>query len=224
MNQTQTRIALQPFSTPEAIEARSFEIIDAEIPEPRPFSGPAWEVVRRMVHTTADNEMPSLVRMHPKAIEAGVQALASGRPIFTDTEMARAGMPLRRLSPLGCRVECLLSAPEVARTANEQGMTRSAAAFSLGLARLKGAIVAIGNAPTALLALLQGLEAPDAPLPALIVGMPVGYVNAAESKALLMAQTRVPYIAIQGRKGGSALAASVINALAEIALRSRNVL
>lgn len=221
MSMTHENITLQPYATPAAIEARSFEIIDAEIPAPRPFSGYAWEITRRMVHTTADNELPKLVRMHPQAIQAGLAALARGCTVFTDTEMARAGIPLRRLTPLGCRVVCLVSDPEVAAIAEEQGATRSAAAFELGLPRLAGHIVAVGNAPTALIALLQGLETSSFATPALIIGMPVGFVNAAESKALLMAQERIPYITIEGRKGGSALAASVVNALAEIALRTR---
>ena len=121
------------------------------------------------------------------------------------------------MTPLGCRVRCLMRDPEVLALAQAEGCTRARAAVDFAVARLNPEIYVIGNAPTALLRLLEHIEAGRA-APALIVGMPVGFVNAAESKELLMAQIRVPYIAIKGRKGGSALAASAINALAEIVL------
>jgi len=212
-------IALQPYATPAAIEARSFAIIDAEVPEPRPFVGPAWEIVRRMIHTSADFELLRLARLHPDAVAAGVAALSRGASIYTDTEMARAGIPTRRLDPFGARVACLLADPAVADLAAQKGSTRAAAAVELARTKLAGAIVVIGNAPTALLALLDILAQPGVEPPALLIAMPVGFVNAAESKELLMAQAPAPYVTIQGRKGGSALAASVVNALAEIALR-----
>ena len=204
----------------EDIETESLRIIDSEVPEPRPYQGEEWQVVRRMIHTTADFEMLRLVRFHPQAIASGLQALWSGCVIVSDTEMARAGMPLRRLTPLGCSVRCLMSDPEVLALSKAQGITRARAAMDLAVATIRPAIYVIGNAPTALLRLLEHIEAGQA-APALIVGMPVGFVNAAESKALLMAQTAIPYIAIEGRKGGSALAACAINALADIALAGR---
>jgi len=202
------------------IEAESFRIIDAEVPEPRPFVGEQWEVVRRMIHTTADFEMLELARLHPRAVEAGVAALLRGCRIFTDTEMAHAGIPDRRTTPLGCTVDCLMRDPEVQALSRTQGVTRARAAVDFAVERLHPDLYVIGNAPTALLRLLEHIAAGRA-RPALIVGMPVGFVNAAESKELLMAQDAVPYIAVAGRKGGSALAASVVNALAEIALRRR---
>jgi len=201
----------------EDIETESLRIIDSEVPEPRPFAGEQWAVVRRMIHTTADFEMTSLVRFHPRAVEAGLAALSAGALLVTDTEMARAGIPERRMTPLGCRVRCLMRDPDVLALAQAEGCTRARAAVDFAVARLQPEIYVIGNAPTALLRLLEHIEAGRA-APALIVGMPVGFVNAAESKELLMAQTHVPYIAIKGRKGGSALAASAINALAEIVL------
>lgn len=199
------------------IETESLRIIDSEVPEPRPYQGDEWRVVRRMIHTTADFEMLKLVRFHPRAVEAGVNALSGGCVIVSDTEMARAGMPERRLTPLGCRVRCLMRDPEVLATSEREGITRARAAMDFAVASIRPAIYVIGNAPTALLRLLEHIEAGQA-APALIVGMPVGFVNAAESKALLLAQSAVPFIAIEGRKGGSALAACAINALAEIAL------
>lgn len=204
-------------AAPEAIEAASMAIIDAEVPEPRPFTGHQWTIVRRLIHTTADFEMLDLVRFSPGAVEAGLAALTSGVTIVTDTEMARCAMPLRRMTPLGCRVVCLLNDPEVVRIAKETGQTRAAVAVDVALDTLDGPLVfAIGNAPTALLRLLTRLDA-DATPPKLIVGMPVGFVNAAESKALLMTRADVPWIAISGRKGGSALAGATLNALAIIA-------
>lgn len=211
---------------PEAIEPRSFAIIDAEAPHPRPFSGPAWSIVRRLIHTTGDFQIMDSVRLHPGALEAGVAALRYGCNIVTDTEMARMGMPERRLKPLGCRAICLLNEPETTRIAAERGLTRTAAAVDAAVEGaspllkhgLEGCIVAIGNAPTALLRLLERLEQ-GAAAPALIVGMPVGFVLAAESKQCLMEREPAPYVCIAGRKGGSPLAAATVNALAELALQ-----
>jgi len=206
------------------IEAESMRIIESEVPEPRPFAGGEWLIVRRMIHTTADFGLLDLVRFHPRAVEAGKRALASGATLVTDTEMARAGIPDRRMNALSCTVRCLMRDPEVLALSQAQGSTRARAAVDFAVQNIvppKGpAIWVIGNAPTALLRLLEHVEAGRAE-PALIIGMPVGFVNAAESKALLMAQSRIPYIAIKGRKGGSALAASVVNALAEMVLADR---
>jgi precorrin-8X/cobalt-precorrin-8 methylmutase len=199
-------------------------IIESEVPEPRPYAGDEWLIVRRMIHTTADFELLSLVRFHPQAVAAGRRALASGCTLVTDTEMARAGIPERRLNALSCSARCLMRDPEVMALSKELGCTRARAAVDYAVERLDPpqgpAIWVIGNAPTALLRLLEHVEAGRA-LPALIVGMPVGFVNAAESKALLLAQSRIPYIAIEGRKGGSALAASAVNALAEMVLSAK---
>lgn len=204
----------------EDIEAESLRIIDSEAPEPRPYAGSEWAIVRRMIHTTADFEMLKLVRFHPRAVEAGLAALASGCDIVTDTEMAHAGIPDRRMDALGCRVHCLMRDPAVRALAEAEGTTRARAAVDFAARSIKPAIYVIGNAPTALLRLLELAQAGEA-RPALVVGMPVGFVNAAESKALLMAQSEIPYIAVEGRKGGSALAASAVNALAEIALAQK---
>lgn len=203
-----------PITAPEAIEARSLAIIDAEVPTPRPFEGQRWDVVRRLIHTTADFELLDLVRFSPGAVQAGLSALDAGATIVTDTEMARCAIPLRRLSPLGCTVRCLLNDPGVVEAAKACGGTRAAAAVDAALTSLPGPLVfAIGNAPTALLRLIKRLNE-GAPAPALIIGMPVGFVNAAESKALLMTRADVPWIVISGRKGGSALAGATVNALA----------
>jgi precorrin-8X/cobalt-precorrin-8 methylmutase len=202
------------------IERESMRIIDAEVPEPRPFAGARWLVVRRMIHTTADFELLDLARFSPGAVEAGVAALAAGCALFTDTHMARCAIPLRRLTPLGCSIACFMDDPAVAGRARREGITRARAAVDHAAERMDGAILVVGNAPTALLRILEHVEA-GRMAPALVVGMPVGFVNAAESKELLMAQDRVPWITIAGRKGGSALAGSAVNALADMALDGR---
>ncbi|HDM75314.1 MAG TPA: precorrin-8X methylmutase [Deltaproteobacteria bacterium] len=201
---------------PHEIEEFSFSIIDSEVPEPRPYAGSEWLVVRRMIHTTADFELLDLVRFHPDAIDRGTEAIRRGCLVITDTEMARVGIGNKRLSKWGCKVECHISDEAVAARARKLGITRAAAAVDLVSDRINGSIYVIGNAPTALMRLLNLIEE-DKCHPALVVGMPVGFVNAAESKERLIEQDKVPYITIKGRKGGSAIAASVINALAGLA-------
>jgi len=214
-------VKLIDVTDPRGIEARSMEIIEAEAPRPLPASGDPWLVLRRMIHASADFELLALARFHPSAVESGIAALARGCTIFTDTEMVRSGIPLRRLAPLGCTASCLLSDPAVLSGARETGRTRAALAVDAALARIATAgtpaIFVIGNAPTALLRLLERLDQ-GAPAPALVIGMPVGFVNAAESKELLVRLDAPPWITVAGRKGGSALAAAAVNALADLAL------
>jgi precorrin-8X/cobalt-precorrin-8 methylmutase len=205
---------------PREIEERSFAIIESEVPDPKPFAGEEWLIARRLIHTSADFDLLRNLCFHPRAVQAGVDALKRGGFIVTDTEMARVGMTRRRLESLGSTVECYINHPDVVASAEREGSTRSAAAVDHAVARITGAIVAVGNAPTALLRLLQRMEKGDC-RPALIVGMPVGFVNAEESKELLILQKETPYITIRGRKGGSNLAAAVINQLAEIALEKK---
>lgn len=212
-------LVLDPAATPEAIEARSFAIIDAELPEPRPFAGQLWEVARRCIHALGDTAILPDLRLDAAALERGVEALRAGRPLFTDTRMAAAGLPARRMDRLGVEVTPLMALSGVAGQARARGVTRAAAGIRMIADRLAGAIVVIGNAPTALLELLKALEGrAPATGPALIVGMPVGFVNAAQSKELL-AQSAWPHFTLLGRKGGSAAAAACVNALAELALR-----
>lgn len=208
---------LEPVFEPQAIERRSMEIIDSLTPEPRPFSGAQWVVARRMIHTTADFELLEHIRFHPGAVAAGLAALRAGATVVADTRMAVCGMPARRLAPLGCRAVCFVDDEEVAREAAARGATRSHVAAEKASALPGPVIWAVGNAPTALLRLLELMDQGRV-RPALVVGMPVGFVNAAQSKDMLMARRDVPWIAIEGRKGGSALAACTINALAELAL------
>jgi precorrin-8X/cobalt-precorrin-8 methylmutase len=211
-------IELYPCAEPWEIEARSFARIDAEVPAPRPFVGAAWSVARRLIHTCGDMEILPLLVLPDASVEAGIAALRRGAPVFTDTEMARCGIPERRMNALGTRVRPLLCLPGVNEHAIREKCTRSRAALLEAAHLLPGAIVAIGNAPTALLALLEMLEH-GLGAPALIIGMPVGFVNAAESKELLC-QSPCPHLCLRGRKGGSPLAAACVNALAELALQA----
>jgi precorrin-8X/cobalt-precorrin-8 methylmutase len=200
---------------PRDIEAESFRRIEALVGAHN-LPPPVWFVVRRMIHTAADLDYLQTVRIHPGAIAAGVEALRQGKPLLTDTRMLLAGIGSGRLDRLGVKPFCLMADPEVGKEAVRQGTTRAAAALEAALPRLAGGIVAIGNAPTALLRLLELLEA-GAPAPALVVGLPVGFVNAAEAKELLSRQN-YPFITALGPKGGSAVAAAVVNALAIMAL------
>lgn len=215
MNLSSSCGGLDPVATPDAIEQRSFAIIDAEIPEPRPFQGALWQIARRLIHTAGDLELVAHLSLSETAAQAGIAALRQGCTIYTDTEMARCGMTPRHLGALQVETRCILSQPDLAAQAKTQNCTRSRAGI-LQIAPLwAGAIIAIGNAPTALLAVLECLDS-GAPRPALIIGMPVGFVNAAESKALL-ARSPYPQLSLQGRKGGSNLAAATVNALAVLA-------
>lgn len=189
---------LQPYFTPDTIEARSFAIIDSEVPEPRPFEGPQWDIARRLIHTTADFDLLNHIQFHPDAIGTGVAALRNGCTVFTDTEMARSGIPLRRMEPLGCSVSCLLNRPDVVEAAKRDKTTRAHAAMNAASDDLAGSIVVIGNAPTALIRLAEHLTA-GKPAPALVVAMPVGFVNASESKELFLNTTDVPFITIRAK-------------------------
>jgi precorrin-8X/cobalt-precorrin-8 methylmutase len=200
---------------PQEIEAESFRRIEA-LAGASSVPPEVWFVVRRMIHTTADLDYLRSVRFHPRAVAAGVEALRQGCPVGTDTRMLLAGISTGRLQRLGSEAFCLMDDPEVALEAGRRGTTRAAVAMELALPRLAGGIVAVGNAPTALLRLLELLAA-GAPPPALVVGVPVGFVNAAESKEALSKQD-CPYITALGPKGGSAVTAAIVNALAIKAL------
>ncbi len=196
---------------PDQIEARSFAIIDQEAPE-HGWDREQWAIVRRMVHTTGDFEFVHTARFAPGAVEAGKKALLAGASIFTDTNMAAAGIKRAAVEQRGGTVRCLIAEPAVAADAHSKGTTRALAAVDAAVAEeSEGAVFVIGNAPTALMRLLDLVEAGRA-APALVVGIPVGFVNAAESKQRL-SQSGLPFITALGRKGGSALAACVINAL-----------
>jgi precorrin-8X/cobalt-precorrin-8 methylmutase len=200
--------------TPNEIEAQSFTIIDSEA-GPHAFSSDEWQIVRRMIHTSADFDYMKTVRFHPNAISKGIQAIQEGKTIITDTTMVRSGINAAGLERFGCRVTCLIQDSQVCRSALDAGNTRAAAAVDAALTDMIGGVYVIGNAPTALLRLIALIHAGQA-CPALVIGLPVGFVNAAESKADLMAMD-FPSISNIGRKGGSTVAASVVNALVKLA-------
>ena len=199
--------------TPSEIEAQSFTIIDNEA-GPHGFSPDEWQIVRRMIHTSADFDYLKTVRFHPDAISQGIQAIREGKSIITDTTMARSGINTAGLAGHKCRLICLIQDAEVSRIAQNSGNTRAAVAVDAALAEMAGGIYVVGNAPTALLRLIALIQEGLA-RPALVIGLPVGFVNAAESKADLMA-INYPSIANIGRKGGSTVAASVVNALVKL--------
>jgi precorrin isomerase len=198
----------------DEIYRNSFAIIRAEanldsLPED------LVSVAVRLIHTCGMTDIVSDLAASPNAGSLGRSALRSGCPILCDSQMVAEGVTRKRL-PADNAVICTLRAPEVPALAQKVGNTRSAAAMELWRSQLEGAVVAIGNAPTALFRLLEMLDE-GAPKPALILGFPVGFVGAAESKAALAEDSRgVPFITLQGRRGGSAMAAAAINALAKL--------
>jgi precorrin-8X/cobalt-precorrin-8 methylmutase len=195
-----------------AIYERSFAIIHAEADLAR-FSAEEAEIVVRMIHACGVVEAAQHIMFGDNLVTAARGALAGGAPILCDAEMVAHGVTRDRL-PAGNAVICTLRDPRVPALAKKLGTTRSAAALELWLDRLAGAIVAIGNAPTALFRLLELIDA-GAPKPAAILGIPVGFVGAAEAKAALAADPRgVPFLVVRGRMGGSAMTAAALNALA----------
>ncbi|MHB0953591.1 MAG: precorrin-8X methylmutase [Allorhizobium sp.] len=197
---------------PAEIYRQSFETIRREADLAR-FSGGMEALAIRLIHACGMTDLVDDVTFSPGAYEAGASALRSGAPVLCDAEMVRHGV-IRRLLPVENDVICMLNDDRVRPRAIEIGNTRSAAQVDLWNDRLTGAVVAIGNAPTALFRLLERLDA-GAPKPAIILGFPVGFVGAAESKQALIADPRgVPYIAVRGRRGGSAMASAAVNALA----------
>lgn len=196
----------------EQIYKESFATIRAEA-DLRRFGEPEQTVAVRMIHAAGDIDLPELLDFHPRLVGDARAALEAGAPIFTDSVMLASGITRARL-PADNEVVCTLRRPEAAELASDWQTTRSAAAVSLWGPRLAGAVVAVGNAPTALFHLLE-LIAAGGPRPAAVVGMPVGFVGSAESKQALAANTwDIPYVVVHGRRGGSAMAASAVNALA----------
>ena len=193
------------------IYRRSFAIIRSEADLAR-FTPDEARVAVRIIHACGMVEIASDLVFGPGFVSAARSALLAGKPVFCDSKMVANGITGARL-PANNEVICTLDAPGIADLAADLGTTRSAAALDLWRDRLDGALVAIGNAPTALFRLLEFIEA-GAPMPAAIIGMPVGFVGAAESKEALAAYGRVPFLIVKGRKGGSAMAAAAVNALA----------
>lgn len=197
-----------------AIESGSFAIVDAEAGD-HGWADAPWQVVRRMVHATADFDFVHNTAMSDDAVEKGVAAIRAGKPIVCDVAMITMGLSEPRLAHFGCETHVHISDPDVIEDAKTHETTRAVMAMRKAKDRIEGGIVAVGNAPTALLEVARMVRE-EGLKPALIVGVPVGFVSAAESKeeaALLP----VPYIVCRGRKGGSAVAVAALHALLALA-------
>lgn len=195
---------------PMDIEKRSFEIITQLLGDRR--LDPENElVIKRAIHTTADFDYVENLVFSPHAVKKGIEALKGGCDIVTDTQMAKAGINKTILGKLGGEVHCFMSDQDVAREAGERGVTRAMVSMERAAKLEKPCIFAIGNAPTALISLRELIEAGKLQ-PALIIGVPVGFVNVVESKELIL-ELDVPHIVARGRKGGSNLAAAICNAM-----------
>ena len=202
-----------------AIEHDSFAIIDAEAGPRQGYTDEQWPLVRRMIHANADFEFNGLAAFHPDAMRAGLAAvLGGGAPIVADVEMICVGLSKPRLTHFGMSTHHYISDADVIERAQAEGSTRAVQAMRKAHreGQLDGAIVGIGNAPTALIEIVRLIREEGA-RPALVIGMPVGFVSAAESKDLLMTVDEVPWVTVKGRKGGSTLVVAAIHALLGIA-------
>ena len=198
------------FIKPMDIENRSFAII-TELLGDTPLDPENAPVIKRVIHTTADFDYAQSLVFSPHAVEKGIQALKAGCDIVTDTQMAKAGINKTALGKLGGQVHCFMADEDVAQEAKARSITRAAVCMERAAKLEKPCIFAIGNAPTALIALKELMDGGKLD-PALIIGVPVGFVNVVESKELILG-TNVPHIVARGRKGGSNVAAAICNAL-----------
>ena len=195
---------------PMDIEKRSFEIITELLGEKR-FDPENEPVIKRAIHTTADFDYADNLVFSPHAVQKGIEALRGGCDIITDTQMAKAGINKTILGKLGGEVHCFMSDEDVAREAKARGVTRAIVSMERAAQLDKPCIFAVGNAPTALISIWEQMNA-GMLKPALIIGVPVGFVNVVESKELILA-SNADYIVARGRKGGSNVAAAICNAL-----------
>ena len=208
--------------TGQQIEDRSFAAIDAEAPAHH-YSANEWQVVRRLIHTTADFSLTELVKFSPDAIDSALTALQRGRTIYTDSNMIRSGLSMARLQKInpGYQREdilCHVADEDVVEEAKKSGLPRSLFAIRKAGKKLDGGIVLIGNAPVALLE-LNRMAVEENICPELVIGMPVGFIHVLESKQELMGGG-LPFIVLEGRRGGSPLAVATLHALCVIAASS----
>ncbi len=203
------------------IENGSFGVIDAEI-GPHDFDEREYEVVRRVIHATADFEYKHLMRLSPDAIEQGIAALTAGCNILVDVKMISTGLNADRLAAYGCQQYCYISDDDVIATAKKNDSTRAIESIRKAhqLGQLEGAVVAVGNAPTALLEVAR-IYREEGVRPALVIGVPVGFISATESKEEIL-ETDLPYIISRGRKGGTTIAVSVIHALLLLSTKGKS--
>ncbi len=203
---------------PDEIDRKSLSMVEASLPGSLTLSADEKFVVSRIVRAEGDPQISEVVRFSPGALEAGVKALQTGSRILTDVRMVEVGISKALLARQGLVTDCRIDTQEVADRAKQEQTTRSVSAFRELAPLLEGSVVAIGNAPTALLALLD-LVAEGSARPALVIGMPVGFVACAESKEELQ-RSDLPFITVQGRRGGSSAAAATVNALLILAART----
>lgn len=194
---------------PNAIEARSMEIIESELTVDIPEENKA--VVKRVIHCTADFDYAENLAFSDGVCVIAIEALKNGCDIVTDTNMAKSGINKAAAAKLDCEIHCFMSDPDVAEIAKERGCTRAVASMEKAAKLGKPVIFVVGNAPTALLSLREMIDAGKIK-PELVIGVPVGFVNILESKNAIM-EAGVPYIVAKGRKGGSNVAAAIVNAL-----------
>lgn len=197
---------------PQEIETKSMEIIEEELGE-RAAAWPPEEllVVKRCIHTSADFDYGENLVFSPGAVEIALKALRNGVTIVTDTSMAAAGINKRSAAALGVEVRCFIADPDVAAEAKRRGITRSAVCMERAAALGRPVIAAVGNAPTALMRIKE-LAEEGRFRPELVIGVPVGFVNVVEAKEMILG-TDIPHIVARGRKGGSNIAAAIVNAL-----------
>ncbi|WP_379133120.1 precorrin-8X methylmutase [Paenibacillus sp. sgz500958] len=201
---------------PQEIEGLSFSMITEELGS-HSFSEEQYPIVQRIIHASADFELGRSLIFHPRAIESGIAAILQGRPIIADVRMVEAGIAKERIQRFGGEVRVHISDPEVVEEAKKLETTRAIIAMRKACAEAPGGIYVIGNAPTALLELIR-LVKEGAAAPGLVIGMPVGFVSAAESKDELR-KLDIPYITNIGRKGGSTVVVAAVNALSLLAVR-----
>ncbi len=200
---------------PEEIDRTSLRMVEASLPDNLALAADERYVVSRIVRAEGDPEIALVVRFSAGAVQSGIDALNRRAEVITDVRMVEVGISKALLQSRGVSTRCLIDAPQVADRARREGSTRSVATMRELAPDMNGAIVAVGNAPTALLALLDLVNDGEA-MPALIIGMPVGFVACSESKEELV-RSRVPYISVLGRRGGSSAAAATVNALLALA-------
>lgn len=209
----QNTITEQMTQAGQKIEHDSFAIVDQEVGKHQ-YPSLEWSIVRRMIHATADFDFNGLTQFHPNAVSAGIKAITQGGSIVADVEMICVGLSKPRLSHFGVTTHHYISDPGVITQAKAENTTRAVQAMrkAEGLNKLEDSIIAVGNAPTALLEVIRMIKE-EGIRPALIVGMPVGFVSAAESKEATSLLKDIPWMVTQGRKGGSTLVVAAIHAL-----------
>ncbi|WP_199426555.1 precorrin-8X methylmutase [Thermaerobacillus caldiproteolyticus] len=211
------RMEFRPITVqPQKIEERSFQIINEEIGE-HSFTEEQYPIVQRIIHASADFELGKSLLFHRDAIRAGVEAIRSGKAVVVDVQMVQVGINKSRIEKYGGSVNVYISDPDVVEEAKRLNTTRAIVAMRKAVKEAEGGIFAIGNAPTALLELIRLIKEGEAS-PGLVIGLPVGFVSAAESKAEL-AKLDVPFITNIGRKGGSTVTVAALNALSLLAER-----